>query len=349
MTLSVRLRLSKRVGPGIIALLAYVFCCGFGMSEKVLADVELSNTWGCVLTNSEVYCVSENQEEMGYPLDLMELNENTDGWHLEIGKSNVCVLEKISSSGRFNRAFCVNVFQNYAYYTYKTPPFVMAIFDGSYDNICITKETHLKCWRDLGRFPLTVTAFEGLAIMGISISYNHMCVLDDKHQVHCRAHELNQTSEDYQRPSGWNCGQDEAPNDSHFDEIGTGRAHTCALTTGGRVVCWGVGDDRRRSKNGCKHKALVDRGQTAGVEGVFSSIDSGSFHNCAVNQDSTVKCWGDNRFGQLNSPEKTKFREISCGGDSVCGITTEGSLECWGKRADLEDGLASSVTGHHSK
>jgi len=64
-----------------------------------------------------------------------------------------------------------------------------------------------------------------------------------------------------------------------FVSISVGYAHACALDENHEMHCWGVYP------------------QT--IEGVFSSISSGTNHNCALtNPDGYLKCWGNNTYGQ---------------------------------------------------
>ena len=47
----------------------------------------------------------------------------------------------------------------------------------------------------------------------------------------------------------------------------------------------------------------VSRNTTAALR--FATISAGFEHTCAVMTDSTVRCWGDNSYGQLGLPGTT--------------------------------------------
>jgi len=56
----------------------------------------------------------------------------------------------------------------------------------------------------------------------------------------------------------------------------------------------------------------------------------GDDHSCALQQDGSVTCWGDDTYGQ-SSPPRGQFFDITAGGDHTCGIRYDGTVECWGR------------------
>jgi len=89
--------------------------------------------------------------------------------------------------------------------------------------------------------------------------------------------------------------------------IGVGVGHSCAVVSGGTVVCWGLNGG---GQLGNASTAGVDGGavgRVVTVSGVTNAkaIVAGGCHTCALLNDGNVQCWGDNSYGQLGNGTTT--------------------------------------------
>src|SRR5689334_2748502 len=116
----------------------------------------------------------------------------------------------------------------------------------------------------------------------------------------------------------------------------------CGITGGNAAWCWGSNDGQKLG--------VPNLGQSAGVATAvsgghnFTTISNGSYHSCAVDDQSQVLCWGfnfDGRTGQpaanttnatplaVTVPNET-FSAVVAGGRFSCALTTSGRIYCWG-------------------
>ena len=84
----------------------------------------------------------------------------------------------------------------------------------------------------------------------------------------------------------------------HVTQIAAGGFNTCAVTTAGGVKCWGD-DSYGQLGNDAVLKGQPTPVDVMGLTTGVASVAAGFYHTCAVTTAGGLKCWGDDRYGQL--------------------------------------------------
>ena len=151
-------------------------------------------------------------------------------------------------------------------------------------------------------------------------------------------------------------------------DLGTGRSalmitagaqHSCALLDNDTAKCWGRGANGQLG-----YGSTQTRGDEPGEMGDSTAaialgsgrsaraISAGANHACALLDNYTVKCWGDNSYGQLGQGSLNNIgdgigasvsateaidlgsgrtaRAIAAGDLHTCVLLDNGSVKCWG-------------------
>lgn len=135
-------------------------------------------------------------------------------------------------------------------------------------------------------------------------------------------------------------------------DVAIGLAHTCAITQGGGVKCWG-----RNADGQLGIPTLADAESPVDVSGITNALalSAGDNHTCALMTGGGIKCWGANASGQLGNgavepgPVYTPTdviglggaaASVTAGGAHTCARLMSGAVKCWGSndKGQLGDG-----------
>lgn len=126
--------------------------------------------------------------------------------------------------------------------------------------------------------------------------------------------------------------------------------HACAVSSSGQAYCWGsntvgqlgIGTPMTRVSVATEVVDLADATEVA----------VGASHTCAVREDRTLSCWGNNGSGQLGDgttddsrrptgvPGVTGVAQLVAGVHHTCARFVDGTVSCWGwnRNGQLGDG-----------
>jgi cysteine-rich repeat protein len=158
--------------------------------------------------------------------------------------------------------------------------------------------------------------------------------------------------------------------------LGVGSEHACVLLDNGAVKCWGFNSFGQLGQGntnnlGDEPNEMGDNllAVDLGTGHTVKSLAVGKFHNCAILDDNTLKCWGSNNNGELglgdtdsrgqtfnqmgdslpvvNLGTGRTAKSVVAGYFNTCAILDDNSLKCWG---DIQAaGIVSLGTGRTAK
>lgn len=204
------------------------------------------------------------------------------------------------------------------------------------------------CWGGHGLGDVGVRSYTPKKVTGIndatsvSAGVGHTCVLTERNEVLCWGYlQLEQEDGTYfsQRPV-------KIPGISNVAEISAAEDYTCALHRSGQISCWGKNFVGTLGRGFYTDQTVYSPSLVKDISNAVS-ISSKSNRSCAVLSSGKIKCWGDNRHGQLGdgklsySTVPVEVKNISNAvsvavggeyfvGEHSCALLSTDEIYCWG-------------------
>ena len=125
--------------------------------------------------------------------------------------------------------------------------------------------------------------------------------------------------------------------------VTAGDEFACALLADGTARCWGLGESGQRGDGSFGTFALTP----VAVNGLTGAVGlaAGYGHTCALLSNATMRCWGENREGQLGNGTTanpgtaqpvtvsgiTGATAFTTGAYHTCAVLGNGTVRCWGR------------------
>ena len=137
--------------------------------------------------------------------------------------------------------------------------------------------------------------------------------------------------------------------------VKAGSYHTCALTTGGGVVCWGYNNYGQIGDGTTTQRPTPT--PVSGLNAGVLALSAGGYHSCVLTAGGGVTCWGRNDSGQIGDGTSATRRPptpvtglasgvavLAAGGWHSCALTTSGGVVCWGDNENGQLGDGTTTT-----
>jgi len=208
-----------------------------------------------------------------------------------------------------------------------------AIAAGNHHTCAILDNASIKCWgfnasgqlglgntsnrgdgsNQMGDNLTAIDLGSGRTATSITTGTGYTCVLLDDDSVKCWGWA------DFGQTGAGKTDEDYEPQSSPIDlgtgitatAIASGNFHTCAILVHSSIKCWGLNDsgqlgigDTGNRGDGSHASGLVQMGDRLpivdlGAGRTARAISAGDRHTCVVLDNTSLKCWGENSYGQF--------------------------------------------------
>ena len=227
-----------------------------------------------------------------------------------------------------------------------------SISAGHYDSCALHQTGIISCWgREAGSKPEQIDGISDATAINAGSGGTpggNSCALHQTGSVSC-----------------WGPGARSVPEEidgiSDATAIAISNGHSCALRQTGSISCWGSNWAGQLGSNTAEVENSVPVGVTGISDATAITAGGGDFgvggYSCALHQNGTISCWGNNVNGQLGDgtndhssvPVKVQGIDdataVSPGGAYSCALYNDGDISCWGANGlgQLGDGTGGTL------
>jgi len=253
----------------------------------------------------------------------------------------------------------------------------LAVTNGGQHSCALLKDRTVKCWgfNSSGQLgdgtfairsaPVSVNGLTG--VLALTAGDLHTCALTTS-GVKCWGDNSNGRLGIGGSSSPKPTAQNVDVGGSTVTALTAGIAHTCALLASGNMKCWGANESGQGGVGNKNFLSLfspqnVLNATDGTLFGNVRAIAAGGYHTCALLNDQTMRCWGNNNAGQLgtngtndaafptlvmtqNALALNNVSNITTGEYHTCAALVDNTVHCWGANASGQLGDGSGYEQH---
>ncbi len=237
----------------------------------------------------------------------------------------------------------------------------MATAIGFYNSCTILDGGSVKCWGQSngGSSGSTMSIGTGRVAVTITAGFDHACAILDNASLLCWGGNSNGQLGDGTTTTSTSPVSVDLGTGRTAAAVAAGHRHTCAILDNASLVCWGQNNNGQLG-DGTTTDSTTPVYVDVGSGRYAVAISGGRYHTCAILDDASLKCWGQNSYGQLGDGSTTTTStpvsvdlgsgrtaaSLSVGNIHTCAILDDASLKCWGYGRNGELGTGSTSDSH---